>query len=96
MMLQLNPSIEVLTNSKLADGNAIMIIDYGPDVNTVWVVRHKGGIIKHYYSDDIRVYGNPMDGQGWDVDAFDTVKKLPPGAKRNMDFIKKKTAKQKR
>lgn len=50
------------------DGNAILIIDYGLNVNSVWVVRLKGGVIKHYYSDDIRIYGNPMDGEGWDVD----------------------------
>lgn len=51
------------------DGNAILFIDYGLNVNSVWVVRLKGGVIKHYYSDDIRIYGNPMDGEGWDVDS---------------------------
>ena len=66
MMLQLNPTIPVYTNGH-GDGEAIVLIDYGPNVNTVWVVRLHGGIIKHFYSDDIRVYDNPMNGNGWDV-----------------------------
>lgn len=37
-------------------------------VNTIWVVRFPGGLIKHFYSDDILMYGNPMDGNGWDID----------------------------
>jgi hypothetical protein len=32
------------------DGRAILLIDYGIDVNTVWVVKLDGGIVKHYYS----------------------------------------------
>lgn len=67
-----------------------MIIDYGPNVNTVWLVRFKGGHVKHVYSDDIRIWGNPMDGAGWDVEEFGTIKKLPPGARRNTNFLKKK------
>ena len=49
-------------------GNALIMIDYGLDVNSVWLVRLKGGHVKHYYSDDIRIYDNPMNGQGFDVD----------------------------
>ena len=49
-------------------GNALIIIDYGLNVNTVWLVRLKGGHVKHYYSDDIRIYDNPMNGLGLDVD----------------------------
>jgi hypothetical protein len=45
----------------------MLIIDYGVNVNSVWVVRLRGGAVKHYYSDDITIYGNPMDGFGWDV-----------------------------
>ncbi len=66
MILQLNPSIPVYCR-KHGDGEAILIIDYGPDVNTIWVVRLPKGIIKHFYSDDIRVYANPMLGNGYDV-----------------------------
>ena len=49
-------------------GLAILLIDYGLNVNTVWLVRLSGGKIKHYYSDDIRIYDNPMNGSDYDVD----------------------------
>ena len=55
-------------HTPLGAGEAILFIDYGLEVNSVWVIRLRGGIIKHFYSDDIRLYGNPMDGLGWDVD----------------------------
>ena len=87
MILQLNPTIDVHT--PLGDGEAMFIIDYGVNVNTVWVVRFDGGHIKHIYSDDIRVWGNPMNGNGWDVEKCDDmsrVDKLPKSAKRKMDF----------
>lgn len=48
-------------------GDAILLIDYGIDVNTVWLVRLEGGIVKHYLSDDIRIYGNPMYGKSFDI-----------------------------
>ena len=64
-LLQLNPTLPVWT--PLGDGEAIALIDYGPNVNTVWLVRLAGGVVKHIWSDDIRLYGNPMDGHGWDV-----------------------------
>jgi len=87
-MLQLNPTMEVHT--PLGDGEAMFIIDYGVNVNTVWVVRLPKGVIKHFYSDDIRVYDNPMNGNGWDVERLDKiVTKLPKEAKRNTDFLKK-------
>jgi hypothetical protein len=87
-MLQLNPTIEVHT--PLGDGEALFIIDYGINVNTIWVVRFPKGIIKHLYSDDIRVYGNPMNGEGWDVEILDDiVDKLPKNLKRNTDFLNK-------
>lgn len=91
MMLQLNPTLPVVCKDH-GDGEAIMIIDYGVNVNTIWVVRLPGGFIKHFYSDDIRVYDNPMNGYGWDVDTSEwenKVTKLPKGAKRNMDFLNK-------
>lgn len=49
------------------DGEAILFIDYGINVNSVWVVRLEGGKVLHYYSDDNRIYDNPMNGRGWDV-----------------------------
>ena len=88
MIHQLNPTMEVHT--PLGDGEALFIIDYGLNVNTVWVVRFKGGVIKHLYSDDIRIYDNPMNGNGWDVESLhEIVKKLPKNLKRNTDFLKK-------
>lgn len=65
-MLQLNPHIPVYAKAH-GFGDALLVIDYGHEVNTVWVVRFPGGIIKHFYSDDIRVVGNPMNGAWWDV-----------------------------
>lgn len=56
-------------------GQAILLIDYGINVNSVWLVRLQGGKILHYYSDDIRVYDNPMNGQGWDVELPEDWKK---------------------
>jgi hypothetical protein len=41
MMLQLNPTIDVQT--PLGDGEAFFIVDYGVNVNTVWVCRMAGG-----------------------------------------------------
>lgn len=66
MMLQLNPTIDVKT--PLGDGEAFLVIDYGVNVNTVWVCRMAGGEVKHFYSDDIRIYDNPMNGMGWDIE----------------------------
>lgn len=65
MIHQLPSPIDVAT--PLGDCTAIMIIDYGIDTNTVWVCRMPGGEVKHFLSDDVRVYGNPMYGKGWDT-----------------------------
>ena len=65
MMLQLNPTISVKTPK--GDAEAIIIIDYGVNVNSVWLCRMKGGKVLHFYSDDILMYDNPMNGNGWDV-----------------------------
>jgi len=66
MIHQFPTSIAVHTPH--GEGNAILFIDYGLDTNSVWVVRLRGGEVKHYYSDDIRMYDNPMNGIGFDVD----------------------------
>ena len=66
MIIRLEPSIPVYCKEH-GDGEALFMIDYGINVNTVWVVRLEGGIVKHFYFDDILIYGNPMDGKGWDV-----------------------------
>ena len=50
------------------DGQAILLIDYGLNVNSVWLVRlNGGGRVTHYYSDDIQIYDNPMNGRGYDI-----------------------------
>jgi hypothetical protein len=67
MMLQLNPTIPVWCKEH-GEGEAMFIMDYGLNVNTVWMVRLPGGVVKHFYSDDIRVYDNPMNGKGDDVE----------------------------
>jgi hypothetical protein len=58
MILQLNPQINVLT--VLGAGWTFFIIDYGPWINSVWVVRLNGtGQVKHFDSNDIIIEGNP-------------------------------------
>ena len=66
MIHEFRTSIPVKTPH--GDGEALLLIDYGINVNTVWVVKLDGGIVKHYYSDDIRIYDNPMNGKGWNVE----------------------------
>ena len=56
-------------------GIALMMIDYALEINSVWVVRLKGGFVKHYYSDDIRIYDNPMNGNEFDIEIPKTWKK---------------------
>lgn len=65
MIIELKNTIDVHT--PFGQGEALFLIDYGLNVNTIWVVRLKGGEVKHFYSDDIRIYANPMDGNGWDI-----------------------------
>lgn len=85
MMLQLNPTISVKTPK--GDAEAIIIIDYGVNVNSVWLCRMKGGKVLHFYSDDILMYDNPMNGNGWDVE--DEL----PSLKCNKMFINPQTIK---
>jgi hypothetical protein len=60
VILQLNPTIPVYT--KLGKGRAIMVIDYGQDINTCWVVALINGEIKHFDSNDIRMEENHTYG----------------------------------
>lgn len=57
------------------EGELMFFIDYGLNTNSVWVVRLDGGHVKHYYSDDIRVYDNPMNKKGFNIDIPDDWKK---------------------
>ena len=59
MILQLNPHIWVTT--PLGEGHALFLIDYGPSVNSVWVVHlFDSGNVVHVDSAEIRVMGNEM------------------------------------
>lgn len=61
MMIQLNPPIHVLT--PLGEGDTLLIIDYGCNLNTVWVVHlFREGTVLHFDSSDIRIMGNAMYG----------------------------------
>lgn len=69
-LLQLNPTIPVLCREH-GYGEAFIMSDVSIDVNPIYHVRFPGGIVKHFYSDDIRIVGNPMNGNGWDVKEFE-------------------------
>lgn len=61
-ILQLNPPIHVLT--PLGDGYARLLIDYGPDINSVWVVDlFENRKCIHVDSSEIRFGENAM----WDL-----------------------------
>lgn len=60
-MIQLNPPIWVST--PLGEGHALLVLDYGVSVNTVWVVHQfDTGAVVHVDSSEVRVMGNPMYG----------------------------------
>lgn len=58
----------LLVHTPHGEGEAILLMDYGLATNSVWIVRLNGGEPKHYFSPDIRIYGNPMEGRGFDVE----------------------------
>jgi hypothetical protein len=61
VMLQLNPPIHVMT--PMGEGDALVMIDYGPHINTVWGVwLFDDGRFNHFDSSDIRIMGNAMYG----------------------------------
>jgi hypothetical protein len=46
-------------NTPHGNGIALFIIDYGPQLNTVWVVaNHKDGVIRHYDSNQVTLTTN--------------------------------------
>lgn len=60
-MLQLNPPLWVTT--PLGEGHALILIDYGPSINTVWLVHlFDTGKVTHVDSSEVRVMGNAMWG----------------------------------
>ena len=60
-MLQVDPPIWVTTPA--GEGHALFLIDYGPAINSVWLVHlFEDGRVLHVDSSEIRVMGNPMYG----------------------------------
>lgn len=61
MIHQCNPPIWVTT--PLGEGHCLFLIDYGPSINTVWVVHlFESGEVTHIDSSEVRVMGNAMWG----------------------------------
>jgi hypothetical protein len=59
MICQLNPPIWVTT--PMGEGFALLVIDYGPALNSVWVVHlFQDGQVIHVDSAEVRVMGNEM------------------------------------
>lgn len=57
MIQQLNPPIDVLT--PLGRGLALLVIDYGVHLNSIWVVAsYSDGQLKHFDSNDVRLAKN--------------------------------------
>jgi hypothetical protein len=49
----------LFVNTPHGDGQALFIIDYGPHVNSWWVVANKAdGVIRHYDTNSIQVSRN--------------------------------------
>ncbi len=55
-MLELENPIEV--SSSLGTGMAVVILDYGLHLNTVWIVLMHDGTIKHFSSEQLTVVTN--------------------------------------
>jgi hypothetical protein len=59
MIHQLAPPLYVTT--PLGEGHCLFLIDYGPQINTVWVVHlFDDGRLVHVDSSEVRVFGNAM------------------------------------
>ena len=60
---QLSPPIHV--NTPKGEGDTLFLIDYGVNINSVWVVHlHNSGEVLHFDSSDVRIMGNLMYGIG--------------------------------
>ena len=57
-MLEFSKPIPVVVEDNI-DGYALYVTDSGMLENDIWCVVHcKGGIVRHYRSDQIRIYKN--------------------------------------
>lgn len=81
----LNPfDVEV---KQLGYGVALFMIVGSIHSNPQFIVRfYNTGQLRTVDQNDLSVYGNPTAGENLDPDV---VTKLPPNARRNMDFLKK-------
>jgi len=93
-MLELTDGWDVET--PLGKGTVLIITTPSYLANSILYVKmEKTGELKHFDSNDVRLYGSPTYGEdlvppipsGWKNS--DTVNKLPTGAKRNTDFLNK-------
>jgi len=58
---RINP--EIYVNTPAGEGHAIFLIDYGPMINSVWIVHlFKDGSVLHIDSPEIKIMGNAMYG----------------------------------
>ena len=77
-MLQIDPPLWVTT--PLGEGHALFLIDYGPSINTVWVVHQfDSGNVVHVDSSEVRVMGNPMYSIPHPQELDSERKRLRPG-----------------
>lgn len=61
----LNP-FDVVT--PLGDGVAIFMVAGSIHSNPQFIVRlYEGGDVRTFDQNDIKIYGNPMSGNGWDL-----------------------------
>ncbi|QEL17648.1 hypothetical protein PX52LOC_04646 [Limnoglobus roseus] len=52
---------EIWVETPKGGGLAYFLIDYGPSINTIWVVRLDAtGDVIHVESSEVRILGNPM------------------------------------
>jgi len=61
MIKRINP--EIYVNTPAGEGHAMFLIDYGPMINSVWIVHlFEDGSVVHVDSPEIKVMGNAMYG----------------------------------
>ena len=74
----------------LGYGTALFLIAGSMHANPGFIVRlYESGELRTVDQNDVKVYGNPMTGNGWDMAPKDpdVVPRIPKGARRNTDFI---------
>lgn len=55
-------------STPLGDGTALFVIAGSIHSNHQFIVRmYNTGDVRTIDQNDIRIYGNPMDGRGWDI-----------------------------